>query len=206
MCDAHGDIIAAAPQLVLANGYAATQFTQAANLPLTAVRGQVTHVPENLLPPVPLVICGDGYITPPTQGVCTLGATFDEDADPQLRLASQEENLRHLTQLLPDRQVPNSLPLNGRVGFRCVTPDRLPLAGALPDMGSSIAGSHLRDVPRLPGLYCLLGLGSRGLTWAPLLAELLASQMEGEPAPIERELKEALDPARFALKAHRRKS
>jgi tRNA 5-methylaminomethyl-2-thiouridine biosynthesis bifunctional protein len=204
--DSHGEIIAGAPQLILANGCAATQFAQAACLPLVALRGQVTHVPANLLPPVPLVICRDGYLTPPMQGECTVGASFDEDADPLLRSASQQENLWRLTQLLPGIPPLDSLPLKGRVGFRCVAPDRFPLAGVLPDMDVPIAGSRLRDVPRLPGLHCLLGLGSRGLTWAPLLAELLASQLEGEPAPIERELKEALDPARFALRAHRRKS
>jgi tRNA 5-methylaminomethyl-2-thiouridine biosynthesis bifunctional protein len=204
--DSHDEVIAAAPQLVLANGRAATRFAQAASLPLIALRGQVTHVPANLLPQVPLVICRDGYLTPPVQGECTVGASFDEDIDPQLQLASQQENLRRLTQLLPGSQPPDDLPLNGRVGFRCVAPDRLPLVGTLPDMDVPIVGSRLRDVPRLPGLHCLLGLGSRGLTWAPLLAEILASQLEGEPAPIERELKEALDPARFALRAHRRKN
>jgi tRNA 5-methylaminomethyl-2-thiouridine biosynthesis bifunctional protein len=59
-------------------------------------------------------------------------------------------------------------------------------------------------VPRLPGLYGLLGYGSRGLIWAPFAAELLASSLEGEPLPIERTLAEALDPARFVLKAYRR--
>ncbi|TFW09644.1 tRNA U-34 5-methylaminomethyl-2-thiouridine biosynthesis protein, partial [Oxalobacteraceae bacterium OM1] len=101
--------------------------------------------------------------------------------------------------------VPSDLPLAGRVGFRCMTPDRLPLAGVVPDMQAAIAGSRLRDVPRLPGLHALLGYGSRGIIWAPLMAELLAAQLEAEPLPLERELKDALDPARFALKAHRRR-
>jgi tRNA 5-methylaminomethyl-2-thiouridine biosynthesis bifunctional protein len=201
--DSHGGIIAVAPQLILANGCAATQFPQTASLPLTALRGQVTHMPASLLPPLQFVICGDGYITPPVQGQCTLGASFDKDADPQLRISSQQENLQRLTQLLPGLRMPEELPLNGRVGFRCAAYDRLPLAGALPDMNALIAGDRLRDVPRLTGLHCLLGLGSHGLTWAPLLAELIASHLEGEPAPIERELMEALDPARFALQAYR---
>jgi tRNA 5-methylaminomethyl-2-thiouridine biosynthesis bifunctional protein len=42
--------------------------------------------------------------------------------------------------------------------------------------------------------------------WAPFAAELLASKLEGEPLPVESELAAALDPARFALKEHRRKS
>jgi tRNA 5-methylaminomethyl-2-thiouridine biosynthesis bifunctional protein len=53
-----------------------------------------------------------------------------------------------------------------------------------------------------PGVHAALGLGASGLLWAPLCAELLASQLEGEPLPLERDLAAALDPGRFA----RRKS
>ena len=57
---------------------------------------------------------------------------------------------------------------------------------------------------RLPGMHALLGYGSRGLVWASFAAELLAARLEGEPLPIENTLADALDPARFALKTHRR--
>jgi tRNA 5-methylaminomethyl-2-thiouridine biosynthesis bifunctional protein len=43
-----------------------------------------------------------------------------------------------------------------------------------------------------------LGLGANGLLWAPLCAEMLASQMEGEPLPLERDLAASIDPGRFA--------
>jgi tRNA 5-methylaminomethyl-2-thiouridine biosynthesis bifunctional protein len=65
-------------------------------------------------------------------------------------------------------------------------------------------GEHLRDMPRLSGLYGLLGFASRGLIWASLAAELLAAQLQDEPPPIEHALVAALDPARFLLKMHRR--
>jgi tRNA 5-methylaminomethyl-2-thiouridine biosynthesis bifunctional protein len=58
-------------------------------------------------------------------------------------------------------------------------------------------------VPRHTGLYGLLGYASRGLIWAPLAAELLASQLEHEAPPLESSLAAALDPARFMLKARR---
>jgi tRNA 5-methylaminomethyl-2-thiouridine biosynthesis bifunctional protein len=64
-------------------------------------------------------------------------------------------------------------------------------------------GDRLRDVPRLPDAYGLLGYASRGLIWAPLAAELLAAQLDGEALPIERDLAATLDPARFCLKRHR---
>jgi tRNA 5-methylaminomethyl-2-thiouridine biosynthesis bifunctional protein len=201
--DGAGAVIANAPVVVFANANAATAFSQCAHLPLQAMRGQVTSVPAHLLPPVPLVICGDGYVTPPLRGSCTVGASFDEEATPGLRMDSQHDNLRRLARLLPIDQPLENLPLDGSVGFRCFAPDRLPLAGALYDASIPLTSTRWNAVPRLPGAYCLLGLGARGLTWAPLLAELLASDIEGEPLPLDREMKEALDPARFALRAYR---
>jgi tRNA 5-methylaminomethyl-2-thiouridine biosynthesis bifunctional protein len=91
------------------------------------------------------------------------------------------------------------------VGFRAATPDRLPLVGALPDMHAPLPrGIQLRDMPRHPKLYGLLGLGSRGLVWATLAAEALASQLHGDPLPLEGDLMDAMDPARFRLRQHRR--
>ena len=200
--DASGAVLAQAQTVILANGTNATIFPQTDKLPLSAIRGQVTHLSAESLPLLPMVVCGEGYLTRPIQGICCVGASYDFDADPMLRRDSQEENLERLARLLPEAV--GSETLAGRVGFRCVTPDRLPLVGALPDQTAPIGGSRLRDVPRLPGLHGLLGYGSRGLIWAPFAAELLASWLEGEPLPVEPELAAALDPARFILKAHRR--
>ena len=66
------------------------------------------------------------------------------------------------------------------------------------------AGSRLVDLPRQPGLWCAQGYGARGITWAALMAELLASRLEGAPLPLERDLVDALDPGRFLLRGARR--
>jgi len=203
VCDADGHVIASAPHLIVAGGTNAGMFPQTQGLPLTAIRGQVAHLPASALPPVPLPICGDGYLTPPADGICCLGASYDFDTDPQLRHDSHDANLARLAQLLP-QAAPAPEAIAGRVGFRCASPDRLPLVGALPDPERPIGGSRLRDVPRLSNLYGLLGYGSRGLIWAAFAAELLAAQLEGEPLPVENTLAEALDAARFALKSYRR--
>lgn len=200
--DGNGNVIAQAPVLIVAGGTNATVFPQTQELPLAAIRGQVTHVPSAMLPVPSVVLCGDGYVTRPVQGICCVGASYDFDCDPALRQTSHEENLDRLKQVMPLAEV--EIDVVGRVGFRCVAPDRLPLVGALPDPSATIGGSRLCDVPRLPGLYGLLAYGSRGLIWAPFAAELLACQLEGEPLPVELTLAAALDPARFVLKAHRR--
>lgn len=204
--DEHGALIAQAPVLILANGRHANALAPARGLPLSAIRGQVTHLPASSVPNLPVVVCGEGYLTRPSQGVCCIGASYDFDDDPHLRRDSHEGNLARLAQILPQAaQRVGDAALAGRVGFRCVTPDRLPLVGTLPDAAQAITGTRLRDVPRLPQLYGLLGYGSRGLIWSAFAAELLASSLAGEPLPVERELAQALDPARFALKEYRRK-
>lgn len=60
-----------------------------------------------------------------------------------------------------------------------------------------------RLLPREAGLHLLCGLGSRGLTMAPLLAELVAARIAGAPLPLEQELVDAVDPARFLIRAAR---
>ena len=65
--------------------------------------------------------------------------------------------------------------------------------------------TRLADLPRQTGLFGLLGLGSRGLVWAALAAEALASQLEGDPMPLEGDLLDAVDPGRFLLRVSRRR-
>lgn len=201
--DAHGAALAQAPTVVLACGAGAAHIAQSAPLPLAALRGQVTHLAAASLPRLPVVLCREAYLTPAASGLACAGATYDTHADPKLRAASQDENIARLRALVSDPQAAQDAPLAGRVGFRCVAPDRLPLVGRVPDFGAAGGTERLRDVPRHPGLFALLGYASRGLIWAPLAAELLAAQLEGEPLPLEAGLADALDPARFVLRARR---
>ena len=65
--------------------------------------------------------------------------------------------------------------------MRAVTRDRLPMMGAL--------GSDA---------WCATGFASRGILWGTLAGEVIAAQLEGEPAPLEAPLLRAVDPRRFA--------
>ncbi|MBP0598938.1 FAD-dependent 5-carboxymethylaminomethyl-2-thiouridine(34) oxidoreductase MnmC [Herbaspirillum sp. LeCh32-8] len=206
--DAQGAVIAQAPVVILAAGAQARSLAQSAPLPLNAVRGQVTHLPAQGFPEVPVALCGDGYLTRPYAGRICMGASYDRDDDTALRSASHAENLERLQHMLPEIGAHYAMPeaadadLQGRVGFRCIAPDRLPLVGALPDMEAAAAATPMRleGVARQPGLYGLLGYASRGLIWAPLMAELLAATLEREPAPLPRDLLAVIDPGRFAVK------
>ena len=202
---ANGALVAQASVAIVASGAGARDLAQTSSLPLAAIRGQVTHLSAGELPSLPFVLCREAFLTPAFDGWQSLGASYDEDADPALRESSQEANLDKLRTLLGDPNLARDAPLAGRVGFRCVAPDRLPLVGALPEADAGARLERLREVPRQAGLYGLLGYASRGLIWAPLAAELLACQLDNEPLPLEAELATALDPARFLLRARRRR-
>lgn len=203
---AGGAVLAESATVVLAGGAQARRLDQAAGLPITRVRGQVSHIPAGRLPRLAHPLCREGYLTPALDGVHCLGASYAYDEVEELRVDEHESNLLRLAHMLPGtEQGLNPTELTGRVGFRAATPDRLPLVGALPDISASLPRDcRLVDLPRQPGLFGLLGLGSRGLVWSALAAETLASLLDGDPMPLESDLLDAMDPGRFHLRAHRR--
>ena len=201
---ADGVVIASAAHVIVANGAGALTLAQTAPLPLYTMRGQVTHVAQEQFAGPGLVVCREAYMTPAVDGIVSVGATYDKDDDRALRRASQAENLARAREILGEDRIPADVPLQGRVGLRCMAPDRLPLVGPLPDYAAAGQPERLRDVARHPGLHALLGYASRGLIWAPLAAELLACQLEDAPLPLEASLATALDPARFLLKERKR--
>ncbi len=177
---------AEAPVVILANSFEAPKMCPVPHLRLRRVRGQVTHVPAEAIEPPHVCVLRGGLVLPALEGICLVGASFDlDDDDASLRAESHRGNLERLARIL-------SIPapeqaLEGRVGFRAVVPDRIPVAGKLGD-----------------ACYGAFAFGSRGLLWGALAAELIAAELEGEPVPLEGVLVEALAAQRFALRAERR--
>ncbi|WP_229487844.1 FAD-dependent 5-carboxymethylaminomethyl-2-thiouridine(34) oxidoreductase MnmC [Pseudoduganella lutea] len=204
----HDRVLAEGAHVIVANGAGAMALSQTAPLPLYTMRGQVTHLAADTFAAPPMVVCREAYLTPAMEGIASVGATYDRtsdrEADRALWPASQQENLARAREILGAGRVPEAPALAGRVGLRCMAPDRLPLVGTLPDHAAPGQPERLRDVPRHPGLHALLGYASRGLIWAPLAAELLVCQLEGLSSPIEASLAGALDPGRFLLKSRRK--
>lgn len=208
---ADGRLIAAAPVLVLANSNDTTRLAPLAQ-PLQQIRGQVSYLPAAALNAPRIVLTGAGYVLPPSDGIVVTGSTYDRgNDDPEPQVQGHAANLARLAQMLPQARVQaDAAKLEGAVGFRCAAPDHLPLVGAVPDVNAvrlrklGLAGAQLADLPRCAGLYCASAYASRGLVWAALAGELLASQIEGEPLPLEGALADAMDPGRFVLKQARR--
>ncbi|WP_175771214.1 bifunctional tRNA (5-methylaminomethyl-2-thiouridine)(34)-methyltransferase MnmD/FAD-dependent 5-carboxymethylaminomethyl-2-thiouridine(34) oxidoreductase MnmC [Burkholderia ambifaria] len=210
--DAAGATLAEAPVVVLANAGDAVRLAGLRHVALQPVRGQLTLLPPGSTAPLPCPAIGDGYAVPLDDGTLLIGATFEpDDVDRTMRTAGHVENLERVRHLLPGLigELPDVATLRGRVAFRWVVADRVPVIGPLADEAQAVAnaralsGAKARDLPRAAGLYGAFGYGSRGLVWAALGAELIASQLEGEPLPLERELVDAVDPARFLIRALR---
>ncbi len=185
--DEQGNVIATAPVVILANASDALRLAPQPAVRLRRVRGQLTLVPA--IEGLDHVLLRGGMALPGINGVSVVGASFDlDDDDPQPRADSHAGNLARLEQMLPGASAGlDPAKLDGRVAFRAVVPDRLPMIGPLGN-----------------GLFGAFAYGSRGLLWASLAGEILASFLEGEPLPVERRLAAAVDPGRFALRAARR--
>ncbi len=159
---------------------------------LQAIHGILSHgrhaeaIPN--LPSTP--VNGHGYFIPAvpiaagTQWL--LGATFEPDALKAADIWAQHAcNMQRLPQLWPPggTELGETLergPLELWSATRCVSHDRLPLLGPLHTTAQS-------------QLWLYTGLGSRGLSFAPLCAELLAANLMGEPLPLERSLAAKMD-------------
>ena len=175
--------------MILAAAYATAELAR--ELPLQPVRGQASWT-EHRPRAIPAAAWG-GYILPTREGLL-FGSTHDRDdlsvevrsGDHDRNLAALAVGLPHLAQGLADDLADTSL--RGRAAIRAVTPDGSPLVGAT---GRA-------------GVFVLSGLGSRGFSLAPLLAEHVAALALGAPSPLSRDAAGVVDPARFARRAARK--
>jgi len=183
--DASESLVAEAPVVIVAAAAGSSSFAQTAWLRLESMRGQVTLLAPDSQRRLDVPVTGDSHAFVLPDGRMLTGATFQaDDFDIALRTADHAANIARIDSMLPGLCAGvNPEGLDGRASFRTVTPDRLPVFGPI-ECGA-------------PGLYAATGLGARGLVWAPLGAELLASQICGDPWPLPRELAAAAAPARF---------
>ena len=181
-----------AARLVLAGGPASAALAPVeGTLRLKPIRGQVTCLPAGSYNLPDAVICGTKYLNPAMNGTAVTGATFDlRDNNPDVTPESHQENIEQLAELLPAvmrDDAPDASELEGRVSFRYATHDYQPVAGELKDENGQ----------EVPGAYLLTGYGSKGLTWAPLMAEYLADRITGQPLSLPEPLIRRVESSRL---------
>ncbi|MCM2341785.1 FAD-dependent oxidoreductase [Rhodoferax sp.] len=209
LLDAHGQVLCCAGRVVLANACGAATLLQRleldkpqrapdlARLPaIHGMRGLLSWAMHDdtgkaVFPPHP--VNGSGSMVPrvPMEGGTAwfMGSSYQPDSQPER--PDQDNHLRnwqHLQPLLPElaqqlQQRFESGALHSWKNTRCITTDRLPAVGPL-------------ETSDAPGLWICAGLGSRGLSFSVLCADLLAARWGAEPWPVEASLAKALNALR----------
>ena len=179
-----GEELAAGEIVCLAMGADTAAFFPAGRL--RHVRGQLEHT-EALAFSGTAAAWG-GYAIPTPGGGVLFGATHGrDDVGRDLR---GEDRARNLDELAKGRPVlaagmaalsPDAI--HSRAAIRTAPPDHMALAGPIPGQ---------------PGVHILTGLGGRGFTLAPLLAEHVAALAVGAPSPLPRDLARLVAPGRFS--------
>ena len=221
LLDAKGEQLSHSDIVVVANAYDCEKFEQTNFLGITKLRGQVTELPVTEdSQSLKTVICGEGYIAPPNKGTHGCGATYNKAIDSkELRIQDHQTNLDQITKT--DQGIGRAIgtvqlnKLEGRANFRCTTRDYLPIVGPVPDVSAmletyeSLRVDARKDSPvmgtYLPNLYINCGMGSRGLGYAPLTAEVLAAEIHQQLGLLERELRQAMHPSRFLIRDLKKK-
>lgn len=207
-----------ADSVVLACGADTELLQSCCPIPLMPVRGQVEYpmaTPETSA--LKAVLCHKGYMTPSRDGRHTVGSSYiKHDRDTDYRSAEQNtiETMTRTALANCDWIHDMQFDEQGRASVRCTSPDHLPVVGAVPDMllqqeqysGLSVGKKIPADAVGFdrPNLYTLTSLGSRGLCTAPLMAELLASQMNNEALPVSTMLANSVNPNRFLVRCLKR--
>jgi len=207
--------------LVLCHADAIHAMVPWAELRLNAIRGTISRyaIPDDQS--LPHIICASGYATPVIDGEMVVGASFERldenSSEPvtDIDLADSMSNLDRLRIISPSlAEFCSGLQPIDRTSIRSATHDRMPHVGQLLDAAIPLSPSvsRLAQMPRSNNLWILGGLGSRGLSSAPLGAEILAARITGchhaaslVPSVSEK-LLGAIDPVRFALRRHQRRS
>ncbi len=208
-------LVVEADAVVCCNGTGVADLLAGSGLaldaPLETWRGQLSGVALSSSGPAPprVPVAGGGYAVA-TSGDLWFGAhSTRADDEPLPRAADRTRNEERLGLLLPDwkQAAWPASSRQDRVGWRSGSADRLPLAGPLPAEihdHDSTSPDRLRDLPRVPGLWLLAALGSRGIASSRLAADLVTAKIAGAPLPVEADLVAAVDPGRYTRRRWRR--
>ncbi len=204
--------------LILAMGHELAQ-TVSNVIPLRVTRGQVELIKSSTsINTLDTLLCHKGYFTPEVDGFHALGSTYvKNDTRVDVRRDETSQNFAtHLNSIEKASWRDDLAKLEGnsgnfsRAAIRCSSSDHLPVVGALPSSQQFEELSELykaKSVENYPvpsdvtNIFVLTGLGSRGLTTAPLMSEILVCQLLNKPLPLSAKLLNTLNPNRFIVRS-----
>lgn len=211
LLDVQGHVLSRASRVVLATGSDTMALLETLQTALPAlgidrrqlpamygVRGQLSWAlhpgtPDAAFPPFPVNGAGSVISSVPSADGAAwyVGSSYQpERTQPSPDEKNHTANLGRLHSLLPNLGQVLAMqfatgPIHAWKNTRCVTADRLPMVGPLYEADN-------------PGLWICAGMGSRGLSFCVLCAELLAARWGAEPLPVDAGLARSLKALRGA--------
>ncbi len=205
LCNAAGESLAEVSDVILASARETRSLLglPMSHLPLMGLKGRISLVMDAPLPEQRIALTGTGYLMKLPGELTAMGATYEPlDKAPWSELEAHEHNASLFRSLLPQHSDYSPLWGGFYEGVRAVTTDRMPVVGRafMPKTLEHLAFKGVPELERLSyekGLWVMAGLGSRGLTWGAICAEICVRQLLGEPPIVEASLRRALHPHRF---------
>jgi tRNA 5-methylaminomethyl-2-thiouridine biosynthesis bifunctional protein len=199
--------------VILANSFDAKDFVNGLEK-IKKVRGQILYYPSDKFPTKieNVILHEDGYIIPDVNGMHIIGSTFDPyDSSTDLNIEHNVYLLQKIKKLFPEVNPEDGRKMHGRVSFRAMSSDHLPMVGPVPDTFefqkdySDLWKANIyKDYPDgkyLPGLYISSAHGSKGILNSYLAANVLAAILTNEALPINTTLLEKINPSRYLLQS-----
>ena len=213
-------------QVVVCSGHLANQYKQTEQYDIIPIRGQVSHLKDKTpTSPLTTVLCHKGYMTPLHNKQQCFGATFDRNDSSENTISN--DNVRNLTQLqktYANQNWSTELTIDDitdqNAAIRATSQDHHPIVGEVMsnDWVKTNVDQNNGKLKRLDklkkqsypnsdyyGLYIMSGLGARGLTTAPLMAEHLANLMLNIQSPLPDRITKSISPMRFQIRELKRK-
>ena len=141
--------------------------------------GAIAGFRDKKLNDIKYPINNSGYILPKFNNLNWAGSIYSNDEILDADIIDYKKIIDKNNHLLTQDDIKNIK--KTWLGVRASLPDYLPVAGAI-EQGK---------------VFVLGGLGSRGLSLAPLLAETIMNDICNIPSPISQEVREAISPLRF---------
>ena len=111
-----------------------------------------------------------GYIIPKVNGTNWIGSTYEQSTD--FRKENIEEKVKLNHAIFGNKDMSFEIQ-DLWEGERVSAKNNLPIAS---------------KIPGAKNIYCIGGLGSRGLSYAPFLAEILSSAIQDKQIPLSKEI------------------
>lgn len=209
-CMAGNKVINTEKLLIIANGAKTKELEYSASFPVETVRGQMMELNVNSASQnISKVVNSDVYVTPVMADKHVVGGTYSRDnKNVEVDDRDNQALFESVNSLYPGVFEAENYK-RAWVGFRAMSKDRVPVVGAVPDFeffNNEYADIKNGDIKKryqpaknLKGLYVSVAHGSRGFTSCFLSAEIIASQLLGEPSVVSKKVLDYLNPSRFIV-------